>query len=159
MMEIVRGEPRDVARIARVMHAAFDPNFGEAWSTAQCSSMLAMPYTNLWMAEVDGQICGFAISRGVLDEEELLMIGVDPIWRKRRIGRALIQMVIDNASNKGRNFLFLEVRHGNPAYSFYNNLGFSQIGRRKNYYTGADGRKFDAITMRLLLNRQSATGT
>lgn len=159
MMRIIEGQPQDVARIMPVMHAAFDAKFGEAWNAAQCTSMLALPYSNLWMAEVDGKICGFAISRGIIDEEELLMIGVDPVWRKRSIGRALIEKVMNNAADNGRLFLFLEVRDGNPAHNFYNNIGFSQIGRRKNYYTGGDGSKYDAITMRFMLTQMSATGT
>lgn len=151
MIEISRGDVRDVARIMPVMETAFDPQFGEQWTAAQCISSLALPNTGIWLAEKDDQICGFALTRWVLDEEELLMIGVDPELRKLKIGSSLIQAISDNANAHDRTKLFLEVRDGNDATLFYGKLGFTQIGRRKAYYKGLKGRKFDAITMQLAL--------
>jgi len=159
MLKIVTGDARDVARIMPIMQSAFDPQFGEAWNFEQCMSMLSLPYTNLWLAEVDGQLRGFAISRWILDEEELLMIGVDPAWQKHNIGRTIVSHLLDNAQNSGRLTIFLEVRDNNNALNFYKNLGFSKIGRRKDYYSGRNNTKYDAITMQLLLTPQIATGT
>ena len=43
--------------------------------------------------------------------------------------------------------LHLEVRDGNPAVRLYKRAGFSQVGRRRNYYSGRDGQLFDALTL------------
>lgn len=159
MLKIVTGDARDVARIMPIMQSAFDPQFGEAWNSEQCMSMLSLPYTNLWLAEVDGQLRGFAISRWILDQEELLMIGVDRAWQRHNIGRTLLSHLLMNAHNCGRLSIFLEVRDENKALNFYENLGFTKIGRRKAYYSGQNNTKYDAITMQLLIGQQIATGT
>jgi ribosomal-protein-alanine N-acetyltransferase len=54
-------------------------------------------------------------------------------------------------ADSSRSKLYLEVRRGNDAYFFYQRRGFIEIGQRKNYYRGSDGRFYDAITMVLAL--------
>jgi ribosomal-protein-alanine N-acetyltransferase len=39
------------------------------------------------------------------------------------------------------------VREGNPAIDMYRDAGFQPVGRRRNYYHAADGRRFDALTL------------
>ncbi len=148
MTNIRIGDARNIPAIMPIMDEAFDPSFGEAWTASQCMAALALPYCNLLLAESGGRIIGFAISRWVLDEEELLMIGVAPSHRRKKIGSKLIGHMIENARDSGRKELFLEVRDGNEAVRFYSRHGFSEIGRRKEYYTGVENIKSDAITMR-----------
>jgi [ribosomal protein S18]-alanine N-acetyltransferase len=149
MIDIVEGDARDISAIMPIMENAFDPAFGEAWTAAQCLSALAMPGCRLLMARQDQTICGFAMTRWVLDTEELLMIGVSQSTQRRAVGSKLLQEIVRLANEENRVQLFLEVRDGNPAYYFYARFGFQPIGRRKQYYKGADGARPDAITMTL----------
>ena len=78
----------DLDRIMAIMEAAFDPTYGEAWSRRQVSDALLMPNTHYLLAGPDGlapgddqRAAGFAMSRGAADEEELLLIAVDPEFR------------------------------------------------------------------------------
>jgi ribosomal-protein-alanine N-acetyltransferase len=142
----------DVDRIMAVMQAAFDPVYGEAWNRRQVSDALLMPNTRYMLAGEDGgepalrqPAVGFALSRGALDEEELLLIAVLPDYRGRGIGAALLQRFIEAARARGRGRLFLEMREGNPAHSLYRRFGFEPIGRRRNYYRNA-ATPLDAIT-------------
>ena len=142
----------DVDRIMAVMQAAFDPAYGEAWNRRQVSDALLMPNTCYVLAREDGgepalsqPAVGFAMSRGALDEEELLLIAVLPDYRGRGIGAALLQRFIEAAQARGRSRLFLEMRDGNPAHSLYRRFGFEPIGRRRNYYRNA-AMPLDAIT-------------
>lgn len=151
MIDIVEGDATDIAAIMPIMNDAFDPAFGEAWSAAQCLSALAMPDCRLLMAKNADEVCGFAMSRWVLDTEELLMIGVANKYQRQNIGSLLLQKVIKTAREAGRAQVFLEVRDGNPAYRFYEQFGFDPIGRRKNYYKGLDGVRPDAVTMSFVL--------
>lgn len=151
MIEIVEGDATDIAAIMPIMNDAFDPAFGEAWSSTQCLSALAMPDCRLLIAKEQGGVCGFAISRWVLDTEELLMIGVARKYQRKNIGSLLLQHIIRIARKAGRTQLFLEVRDGNLAHHFYEKFGFQPIGRRKNYYKGTDGARPDAVTMSFLL--------
>jgi [ribosomal protein S18]-alanine N-acetyltransferase len=144
---VVEGDASNIASIMPIMEDAFDPAFGEAWTSAQCLSALAIPGCRLLLAKDNEAVCGFAMSRWVLDTEELLMIGVAKGRQREKIGTRLLSEVIRLARVEGRTQLFLEVREGNRAHDFYSDIGFKPIGRRKNYYKGSDGVRPDAITM------------
>ena len=143
----------DLDRIMAVMQSAFDPAYGEAWSRRQVSDALVLPNTHYILAGTGGgepaegsRAVGFALSRGALDEEELLLIAVDPAYRGRGVGARLLQRYIEAAQARGRRRLFLEMREGNPADSLYRRAGFEPIGRRHNYYRSAARGPLDAIT-------------
>lgn len=147
MIEIVEGDASHIASIMPIMADAFDPVFGEAWTSAQCLSALAMPDCRMLLAKDGNEVAGFALSRWVLDTEELLMIGVPQKWQRQNIGTRLLHRIIDLARQERRTQLFLEVRDGNAAHDFYIDFGFKPIGRRKHYYKGSNGYRPDAITM------------
>jgi [ribosomal protein S18]-alanine N-acetyltransferase len=147
VIEVLQGSGLDVAAIMPVMNDAFDPEFGEAWTAAQCLSTLAMPGGQLLIAKSDGVVVGFALSRGVIDEEELLLIGVLNTARRRGIGQQLIAKLSQFCVQLERSVIFLEVRDGNKAYYFYSSMGFNPIGRRSDYYKSVYGSKHDSITM------------
>jgi [ribosomal protein S18]-alanine N-acetyltransferase len=154
MVGITQGDAHDIASIMPVMQDAFDPAYGESWTASQCLGTLTMPNTRLILARnkdsnAKNSTVGFAMTRWVLDEEELLMIAVLPQNQREGIAGHLIDYVIKNGSLQTRKFLFLEVRDGNSAYFFYENRGFVETGRRKSYYLGNDGQRRDAITMSL----------
>jgi [ribosomal protein S18]-alanine N-acetyltransferase len=151
MIEVREGDASDIAAIMPIMEDAFDPAFGEAWTSAQCLSALAMPGCRLLLAKEADTVCGFAMSRWVLDTEELLMIGVARDRQRKNVGTRLLDETIRLAREEGRSQLFLEVRDGNGAHDFYSRLGFAPIGRRKNYYKGSGGFRPDAITMSFVL--------
>ncbi len=151
MIDIVEGDAADIASIMPVMDDAFDPLFGESWTAAQCLSALAMPDCRLLIAKERDVVAGFTMTRWVLDMEELLMIGVAKAWQRQNIGSILLSEIVDHAREQGRIKLFLEVRDGNPAHDFYRASGFEPIGRRKQYYRGANGFRPDAITMAINL--------
>lgn len=151
MIEIVEGGGNDIAAIMPVMEGAFDPAFGEAWTAAQCLSSLALPGSQLLLARNGGDVQGFTLSRWVVDEEELLLIGVARGAQRLGLGRQLVEALISRTRYSGRTSIFLEVRDGNPAHAFYRQLGFKPFGRRPNYYKGKDGLRHDSITMALKL--------
>ena len=141
----------DIDPVMTVMEAAFDPAFGEAWSRGQCLGMLALSDVWLVIAVQDGAIVGFALSRMVIDEVELLLLAVLPAARGAGIGRLLIERTATNAAVRQAKTLLLEVRAGNQAAALYQALGFVRIGERRDYYRGAGGRVADAWTLALQL--------
>ena len=147
MIDIVEGDATDIASIMPVMDDAFDPAFGEAWTSGQCLSALAIPDCRLLIAKAGDKVAGFAMTRWVLETEELLMIGVVRNWRRQNVGSMLLKDVVSRAREDEREKLFLEVRDGNDAHDFYRASGFIPIGRRKQYYRGSNGLRPDAITM------------
>ena len=151
MISVVEGSAGDISAVMPVMDDAFDQRFGEAWTAAQCLSTLVLPDCGLLLAKFGDEVAGFAISRWVLDHEELLMIGVSRALQGKSIGKALLSEIIGRARGAGRTKIFLEVRDGNNAHDFYEKSGFIPIGRRINYYKNTEGISPDAITMNLIL--------
>lgn len=142
--ELTTGSAADIAAVEEIMAAAFEPRFGEAWTRAQVLGMLAMPGVWMTLARLDGAAAGFAMSRGIVDEAELLLLAVAPAMRRRGIGGALLRGVIAEAQTRGMVRLHLEVRAGNGAIGLYTSAGFAKTGERRAYYRGADGRMHDA---------------
>jgi len=146
LTELRQGGARDLATVNSIMQEAFDPRYGEAWTSSQCMGMLSLPGVWLIVASVDGVDAGFALSRTAGPEAELLLLATRPGARGRGVGGALLRAVAVEAGERGIVDLHLEVRSGNDAIRLYHREGFSKVGERRNYYRGADGKVFDALT-------------
>ena len=140
------GDARDVPTVDALMAAAFEPRYGEAWTRGQCVGVLAMPGVRLTLAFVDERPAGFALTRTILDEAELLLIAVAPSERRCGVGGALLRAVIAEGQAAGVAKLHLEVRAGNPAAALYTREGFVRIGVRPGYYRGTGNDNYDAHT-------------
>ena len=96
---------------------------------------------------------GFLLSSFVLDEAQLLLIGVSPDWQGVGVGGQLLKELINRSQDQGQKLIYLEVRSGNErAIRLYRSLGFIDIGVRRDYYPGLVGRE-DAIVMSLQLDQ------
>ena len=146
---VTAADARDVDAMMAIMRDGFDPLFGEAWSAVQLAGTLILDGSFARQAiDNSGRILGFSLSRIIAGEAELLLVAVDRQWRRRGIGRLLVEKVASDARLQGATALFLEVReNNNAARNLYRMLGFVDVGRRANYYTGASGERFAAITM------------
>jgi ribosomal-protein-alanine N-acetyltransferase len=101
--------------------------------------------------ELDTEIVAYGIVSYVVGEAELLNICVHPKHQGKGLAKTLLNHLIVHATQKDNHEMFLEVRESNaPAQYLYEKLGFNEIGRRKNYYPGKNGRE-DAILMALVL--------
>jgi ribosomal-protein-alanine N-acetyltransferase len=148
----------DLSRLMQVMEAAFEPVWGEAWTRRQVEDSLLAGFCNYHLVSAAGQpvstgeqAAGFTLSRTVAGETELLLLAVDPQFRKQGLGALLVEALIQTASARGASRLFLEMRKGNPAERLYRRLGFEAVGERPNYYRTSDGQRIDAVTFSLSL--------
>ena len=95
----------------------------------------------------EGGIRGYAILMPVVDEAELLSIGVAQAEQRKGLGRAILAEMLNMARAKNMQRVFLEVRSSNvAAIALYRSAGFSQVGLRRGYYQNADGSE-DALVM------------
>ena len=103
-----------------------------------------------FILEKEGQIAAWAVVMTVLDEAELLIIGVRPDMQRQGLGSKLLSFVLGEL--RGKTVLMnLEVRAGNlPAIGLYKRFGFLQTGIRRGYYPGENGSgREDALHMSL----------
>lgn len=154
--------PRQLDRIMAVMEAAFDPAYGEAWNRRQVSDALTLASTHALVIDTAGALipdgpqpaiaAGFVLTRHAADEEELLLIAVDPRFRRRGLGAVLVGHLLNAARKRGVTRIFLEMRRGNPAIALYQKIGFTPIGERRDYYRTPSGERIDAITFGLSIS-------
>jgi ribosomal-protein-alanine N-acetyltransferase len=94
------------------------------------------------------RIAGFALIRIAADEAELLTIAVDPKWRGKRLGHALLRAAFDDLLRSPARRMFLEVSEDNgAAIKLYSREGFATISSRKGYYPKPDGSQATALVM------------
>ena len=81
-------------------------------------------------------LVGFFLARSILENLELLKIGVYPEYQKQGIGARLLNAAFEEGMRRGCLRCFLEVRKSNrSAVQFYHNQRFKIAGERLNYYT------------------------
>lgn len=103
-----------------------------------------------WVVRSRGQLVAYAIISVVAGDAELLNISVDPRWQRQGIARALLAAQIASLAGLAEN-LFLEVRVSNQsAIALYSGLDFIEVGCRRKYYPGPNGRE-DALIMARVL--------
>ncbi|ASK34820.1 ribosomal protein S18-alanine N-acetyltransferase [Alloalcanivorax mobilis] len=116
------------------------------WSEGNFRDCLQSDY-HCQVAAVDGVLAAFMVLSSVLDETHLLNIAVAPAFQRRGLGRWMITEALTEAVSSGITVMYLEVRASNHgARDLYQQLGFQESGRRKNYYRAGDGRE-DAVLM------------
>lgn len=97
-----------------------------------------------------GALVAYFFAMPVLDEAHLLTIAVAQRWQKRGCAKLLLERLMLLAREQGFESVLLEVRVSNArAIAVYEQFGFSEIGRRKGYYPAEQGRREDAIVMRM----------
>ena len=126
----------------------FDPG----WKEASLCALLGGPASLALVAReaLAGKPIGLVIGQIAADEAEILTLGVEKDWRRRGIGRLLMQSFLDIARQNGAGLFFLEVAGSNrAAISLYADLGFLRTGSRAAYYARSDGKREDAIVLSL----------
>lgn len=92
---------------------------------------------------------GFALTRAVADEAELLTIATDPLHQRKGVARSLLDRLEAEARARNARRLFLEVAEDNAAAcALYKSAGYTELARRRGYYEKPDGGRADALILR-----------
>lgn len=124
--------------------AAQTPSYGASWPPEAFAGALQSPGVFAFLIGRGPELGrdaveGFVLARVAGDEGEILQVAVLPAARRRGLARRLLSAVNAYAGALGARRLVLEVAEENlAALAFYRGLGFLQVGRRANYYAGAD---------------------
>lgn len=88
-----------------------------------------------WVLRQAGRVVAHGVLSVVLDESHLLTLCVHPRYRRRGLGRRLLDHLLEQARQSGARSCFLEVRPSNTgARELYYQTGFVQVGERRHYY-------------------------
>jgi ribosomal-protein-alanine N-acetyltransferase len=136
--------PSDLESLYRLDQICFEP--GIAYSRGELRRFLGIPTAGGLVADLEGTIAGFAIgylARGSV--AHVVTLDVHPSFRRRSLGKTLLEGLLSHFSRAGAREARLEVSTENAgAIAFYRKLGFRRRRRIPDYY----GRGRDAIEMR-----------
>ena len=145
MMEIVKMEHSHVASIAALEKLCFSDPWSENSIAYELTSRLSY-----WLVAVEnGEVVGYIGSQSVLGESDMMNVAVHPDHRRKGVAEALVLALAKDLKERDNVCLTLEVRVSNePAIALYEKLGFTQVGRRPNYYRNP---REDALILRKTL--------
>jgi [ribosomal protein S18]-alanine N-acetyltransferase len=120
------------------------------WTLGNFRDSLAAGYL-CTVACIGHELVAYAIVMPAPDEAHLLNIAVARRWQRQGIATRFMRHLIDEARGRKFEMLFLEVRPSNAiGRHLYEQLGFRQLGLRRDYYPAAAGRE-DALFLGLNL--------
>ena len=112
------------------------------WQASEFTDLLSQPFTQAF--SMPG---GFALTRTLAGESELLTLAVSPDFQRQGIAQRLLTQWLSHASTVAES-AFLEVAADNtPACALYEKLAFRASGLRKGYYARSEAPAVDAVLM------------
>lgn len=109
---------------------------------SKLSLQIKRPNAQVLVALNGSRIVGYLDYWMILDELEVMELGVSPDFRRQGIASALLQTM--ERDHPRARLIHLEVRSSNQgAIALYRKSGFAQTGFRQRYYSDGE----DAITM------------
>ena len=116
----------------------------EAFSKRQISYLLTGYNTIALVAKANSEIAGFIIAQVEVENDVLyghiITINVSPNYRRKGIGRKMLQEIEEMLKQKGIMECHLEVRENNSAaLHLYQNNGYKKVGKLEKYYGKANG--------------------
>ena len=123
--ELQRLGAADIEEMAGHCRNLFDDG---TWCAAAVERSLAPPGCVALLARTAGQAAGLVLARVAADECEILWLVVLTLWRRRGIGRNLLQAALRTAASLGANTAYLEVAETNrAAIDLYGAEGFPAL--------------------------------
>lgn len=130
-VRIVPFETRHIPACAELERACFS----DPWSEEMIREELGTGLSTYLAAEDGDTFLGYIGMQQILDEGYITNVAVEPRYRRYGVGTRLVEELIDLAKAQDLRFVSLEVRVSNaPAIQLYERFGFTQAGRRRDYY-------------------------
>ena len=105
------------------------------WNQNQWVNELEKDYVNAIAIYLNNSMAGVCVFLKIYDELEIRYLSVHPSYKRRGLGKKLINNIIKECKNERITRIILEVSSKNmQALSFYEYFGFETISIRKKYY-------------------------
>ncbi len=137
---------------SRAISTLHREDFHRPWTDGEFSDLLQQNTVFGFVARETGRgsqaPAGFILARLAAGEAEILTIAVARSHRRQGLGWRLMDSVLRELHRERAEALFLEVDEMNAAaIALYRRFGFSQVGKRADYYQSASGAS-GALVMR-----------
>jgi ribosomal-protein-alanine N-acetyltransferase len=110
--------------------------FASPWTEETLYEESVNPTAVFLVAKEEDRVIGYIGSNNILGEVFITNVAVLPDYRRKGVGSALLDGLIDICRENGALYLTLEVRKSNiSAINLYEKKGFSSVGQRKNFYS------------------------
>lgn len=135
----------DVPAVVRYERELFSDPWPAQIFREDIESSLSYPF----VAEMDGEIVGYAVLWVGVDEGHLTNIAVAQKFQRKSIAKRLLTYILGLAASLELAQIILEVRPTNlPAIRLYESYGFERLATRKDYYRNPVE---DCLVMRKLI--------
>ncbi len=124
-----------ILRAEREYMEAVEPESLQAWTNA-LDRNLALWIENLGrttMLLIDGELAGYVMWTAGDTDATLISVQVLPAFRRRGLGRSLVDLFATQARAAGCTTLLLGVHRDNPARDLYPAAGFEHVGDDGDY--------------------------
>jgi ribosomal-protein-alanine N-acetyltransferase len=129
----------DAPIIATMSRALIEVGLRWSWTPQRVSREIHDRNTNVLVARAGSRLAAFAIMRYGETHAHLNLLAVDPRYRRRGLGRRMMEWLEESAVVAGIGEIGLEVRVSNPvARRFYGSLGYTEVGLLQGYYCGVE---------------------
>lgn len=137
--EIELASSADAAQIAELSRVTIEQGLPWRWTQERVRACIRDRTINVVVARQGERVIGFAIMKYGEDEASLFLFGVDPAFRRQRVGSELLEWLEVTARTAGIRTIRLEARQDNRiASAFYRHHGFREIGVVHGYYQGIE---------------------
>lgn len=135
-IEIREALPNDAAKIAEMERECFE----HPWSEKTIKHDIEFnERERMLVAIMNGEIIGYVEIIVVMDECDITRVCIKPEYRGRHIASSMLETILWKTEDEGVKMHTLEVRESNyAALGLYQKLGFSENGRRPNYYDNGE---------------------
>ena len=129
----------DAPRIGAMSRDLIEHGLDWRWTPSSIRQCIRSASTNVAVAPTERGIAGFAVMQYKDDEAHLILLGVDPAYRRRGVASALMAWHETAALTAGIGAVYIEARANNEGTrAFYRRLGYSEAQLVRGYYQGVE---------------------
>ena len=123
--------------MAEMSRTLIESGLGWRYTARRMAALISDAETVVLVAHDASRLQGFAVMQFGDEQAHLVLLCVQPMQRRRGIGRRLSEWLVESARVAGIESIGLELRADNTAaLAFYRRLGFTEMQLVPGYYDG-----------------------
>ncbi len=129
----------DAAKLALMSRDLIETGLGWGYRAQRIAALIADPEVAALVAREGTRTVGFALMSFRDERAHLVLLAVQPRYRRRGIARRMITWLMESAAIAGIASIHVELRANNvAAHALYRALGFAETLRVTGYYRGRE---------------------